>query len=96
MRTGGVLTKGRAWVRRLAKVANSRGMCVVSVEVVISRGGEVEVCMTRLSMRTKRSLQWSIFLQLCFIHSNGYRYVDSQIRVRHHLHILPYLAAVCP
>ncbi len=29
---------------------------MVSVVVVISRGGEVEVCMTRLSMRTKRSL----------------------------------------
>ncbi len=29
---------------------------MVSVEVVISRGGEEEVCMTRLSMRTKRSL----------------------------------------
>ncbi len=33
---------------------------MVSVEVAISRGGEVEVCMTRLSMRTKRSLQYQI------------------------------------
>ncbi len=58
VRTGGVLTKERAWVRQLAKVVFSREMCVLSVQVVISRGGEVEVCMTRISMRTKRSLHY--------------------------------------
>ncbi len=61
MRADGILTKGKAWLRGLVEVVNRREMRVVTVEVAISRGGEVEACMARLSMRTwKRSLHAEI------------------------------------